>query len=33
MNDVINHRLPIYGQSQVSALADIDRELAEFEQQ
>jgi predicted nucleotide-binding protein (sugar kinase/HSP70/actin superfamily) len=33
MNDVIKNRLPIYGQAQVSALADIDRELEEFEQQ
>ena len=30
MNDIVTHRLPIYGQSQ---LADIDRELQEFEQQ
>jgi predicted nucleotide-binding protein (sugar kinase/HSP70/actin superfamily) len=30
MNDVIKHRLPIYGQSQI---ADIEAELAEFEAQ
>ncbi|KIG18674.1 Activator of (R)-2-hydroxyglutaryl-CoA dehydratase [Enhygromyxa salina] len=30
MNDVISHKLPIYGQSQI---ADIEKELAEFEQQ
>ncbi|PRP95536.1 hypothetical protein ENSA5_38190 [Enhygromyxa salina] len=30
MNDVIPHKLPIYGQSQI---ADIEQELAEFEQQ
>ncbi len=33
MNDVIPHKLPIYGQSQVDALSDVDRELAAFEVQ
>src|SRR5690606_33496697 len=31
MNDVITHRLPIYGQSQVADLAGVEEELAAFE--